>query len=192
MRDGIVLLAAVLAAAMVLSAGCLSIWREVVDEGFEGEVGWSVGKDVPLDPNTGEPVEANASVSTLMARTGLRSMMLEIDGRQDDGTIWVETAVQLPDSGTKRVRLAFFVYSEAESFNVLANVVGFLGTAAPSGEADFEVLGQANPGAGWNEFSMEAEVNIDQGGELRAALGITVAWESRLTYFIDDVSVSIR
>lgn len=189
---GVFLLAAVLAGAVVLSAGCLSSWREVVDESFEGEAGWSVGRDVPSDPNTGERIDANASVSSLMARTGLRSMMLEIDGRQDDGTIWIETAVQLPDRRTRRARLVFFVYSEAESFNVLANVVGFLGTGAPSKDSDFEVLGKANPRVGWNEFSMEMDVNLDQGGELWVAVGITVAWESQLTYFIDDASVSIR
>jgi len=43
-----------------------------------------------------------------------------------------------------QVTVSFDFYSEIESFNVIAAVVGFTGKFNPEVEADFAVIGQAN------------------------------------------------
>jgi hypothetical protein len=163
------------------------------DEGFEeGFGGWIGGADVPPDPNNpGSPVDWNISRVTSPVKSGQYSVELYIDGRQDDGTVWIEKALSVRKNAQIQVKVSFDFYSESESFNVIAGVVGFAGTSNPEVEADFTVLGQANDVSGWKRYTHTATVNTGASGEVWVAVGISVRWETEMTYNLDDVKVTI-
>ena len=163
------------------------------NEGFEeGFGGWTGDADVPPDPNNpGSNVDWNVSRETSPAKSGQHSVKLYIDGSQDDGTVWIEKGLSAKRNSQIRVKVSFEVYSESESFNVIAAVVGFSGTSNPEVEADFAVLGQANEVSGWKRYAHTVTLKTDSSGEVWVALGISVRWETEMTYNLDDVEVTI-
>jgi len=165
----------------------------VYDEGFEEDFGgWIGDADVPPDPNNpGSPVDWSVSRVTSPVKSGQYSVELYIDGRQDDGTVWVEKALSVRKNAQIQVEASFDFYSESESFNVIADVVGFAGSSDPEVEADFTVLGQANEVSGWKRYTHTATVNTGSSGEVWVAVGISVRWETEMTYKLDDVKVTI-
>jgi hypothetical protein len=90
-----------------------------------------------------------------------------------------------------QVNVSFDLYSESESFNVIAALVGFAGTSNPEVEADFKVVGKANDVSGWKRYTYIATLETDSSGEVWVALGISVRWETEMTYNVDDVKVTI-
>ncbi len=163
------------------------------NEGFEQDFGgWTEDADVPPDPNNPDAhVDWNLSRTTSPAKSGQNSVKLYIDGRQDDGTVWIEKALSARRNTQIQVKVSFEVYSESESFNVIAAVVGFAGTSDPEVEADFTVLGQANEVSGWKRYTHTVTLKTDSSGEVWVALGISVRWETEMTYNLDDVEVTI-
>lgn len=163
------------------------------DEGFEQDFGgWTGDADVPPDPNNpGSLVDWNVSRVTSPVKSGQYSVELHIDGRQDDGTVWIEKALSVSKNAQIQVEVSFDFYSESESFNVIADVVGFAGTSNPEVEADFTVLGQANEVSGWKRYTHTATVNTGASGKVWVAVGISVRWETEMTYKLDDVKVTI-
>lgn len=176
----------------VVLTGCIKKSEILLKESFEGEVfEWSIGKDLPIDPNTQLPVNASAWITDSRARTGNMSLVLQIDGRQDDGTIWIQRSINLTDMKDGKIRIAFYVFNEETSFNVIAKVVAFIGVIAPSNESDFVELGNANRESGWIEFYLEKQFQFEKThSELWVAIGITVAWETMLKYEVDDITVT--
>jgi hypothetical protein len=172
--------------------GCLSNPQILLEGGFEGGMGkWQVGTDLPIDPNTGEEVQASATISNERSRGGAISLNMTIDGRQDDGTIWIQMPLSVGRIGKVDLEVNFWIHSEWESFNLIAHVVGFMGDNEPVGESSFLRLGSANPARGWNQFGLSGDVETLD-GEVWVAMGISVAWETWMTYFIDDVLVNVR
>ena len=165
----------------------------IYDEGFEEDFGgWEGDADVPSDPNNpGSPVDWNVSRVTSPVKSGQYSVELYIDGRQDDGTVWIEKALSVKRNSQIQVKVYFDVYSGSESFNVIAGVVGFAGTSNPEVEADFTVLGQANEVSGWKRYTHTATLKTGSSGEVWVAVGISVLWETEMTYNLDDVEVTI-
>ena len=163
------------------------------NEGFEDDSGgWIGDADVPPDPNNpGSLVDWNVSRVTSPVKSGQYSVELYIDGRQDDGTVWIEKALSVRKNAQIQVKVSFDFYSESESFNVIADVVGFAGTSNPEVEADFTVLGQANEVSGWKRYTHTATLNTGSSGEVWVAVGISVRWETEMTYNLDDVKVTI-
>jgi hypothetical protein len=81
-------------------------------------------------------------------------------------------------------------------------VCAYAGISNPEVETDFTVLGQANKVAGWKRYTHETtagwkrythETTLYTGssGEVWVAVGITVRWETEMTYNVDDVKVTI-
>ncbi len=187
-----VVLIAMLSLLGVISAGCIGGRTTLLEEGFEGDLnGWQIGSDLPTDPETGLPVDASAELTIERSRSGDRSLVMRIDGLQDDGTIWIQTSRDVNKTGTVNFRLSFYVYSEQESFNVIGKVVAYIGLAPPIGEEGFSVLGNADPAEGWNEFVLGSDLHLDNGDSAWIAIGITVAWETFLEYEIDDIVLTI-
>lgn len=114
-----------------------------------------------------------------------------IDGKQDDGTIWLERKINVTANAQLRVSVSFWLYSEQESFNTIAAVVAYAGTAKPAVEEDFAVLGAANEAAGWKKYVYTSTLNTDSSGEVWVAFGISVRWETYMTYYIDDVKIEV-
>ena len=165
----------------------------IYDEGFEKDFGgWEGEADVPPDPNNPDSlVDWNVSRVTSPVKSGQYSVELHIDGRQDDGTVWIERELSVKRNAQIQVEVSFDFYSESESFNVIADVVGFAGSSNPEVEADFAVLGQANEVSGWKRYTHTATVNTGASGEVWVAVGISVRWETEMTYNLDDVKVTI-
>jgi len=163
------------------------------DEGFEEDFGgWEGDADVPPDPNNpGSLVDWNVSRVTSPVKFGQYSVELYIDGRQDDGTVWIERELSVKKNSQIQVKVSFDFYSESESFNVIAGIVGFAGTSNPEVEADFTVLGQANEVSGWKRYTHTATLKTGSSGEVWVAVGISVLWETEMTYNLDDVEVTI-
>ena len=162
-------------------------------EDFEVDLGgWIGDADVPADPNNpGSQVVWNVSQVISPAKSGQGSVELYIDGKQDDGTVWIEKEFSVRKNSQIQVTVSFDFYSESESFNVLAAVVGFVGTYKPKVEADFVVIGQANEVMGWKNYNHTATLDTGSSEEIWVAVGISVRWETEMTYNIDDMKVSI-
>lgn len=165
----------------------------VYNEGFEEDFGgWIGDADVPPDPNNPSSlVDWNVSRVTSPVKSGQYSVEFYIDGRQDDGTVWIERKLSVKTNSKIQVTVSFDFYSESESFNVIASVVGFAGSSNPEVEADFTVLGQANEVSGWKRYTHTATLNTGSSGEVWVAVGISVRWETEMTYNLDDVKVTI-
>jgi hypothetical protein len=166
----------------------------VIYEGFEtAREDWSADADVPLDPNNpGNPVRWEVERVANLAHAGNYSLKLFIDGKMDDGTIWIERKIDSGKGGRIAVDLSFWLWSEEESFNTIAAVCAYIGTSNPEAEGDFVVLGAANEVAGWKDYSYRLEFDSGSSGEFWVAVGISVRWETEMTYFIDDIQIEVR
>lgn len=148
--------------------------------------GWAVGTDLPEDPeNPGHPVEAHASPVTAHAAHGQRAIKLFIDGRQDDGTIWVQQSVDFRDVET----LAVVIHSPGQSFNTITKVAAYAGPSPAKGneltESDFNTERSIEDHDGWKGF--EYPIEIDAMGII--AVGISVVWETEVTRYLDNIRV---
>jgi len=134
-----------------------SVYNESFEENFGG---WIEDADVPPDPNNpGHPVAWNISRVTSLAHSGRYSVELYIDGRQDDGTVWIEKKISVKNNSQIHVKVSFEFHSEQESFNVIADVCAYAGISNPEVEEDFVVLGSANEIAGWKSYTYTTTLN---------------------------------
>jgi hypothetical protein len=100
-------------------AGCdlLAPPSVTLRQGFEvGWEGWQKGSDVPQDPTTNRPVEWSIELSTKQAKEGYGSARFFLDGRQDDGTIWLAKLLTVPKGRPLIVNLSFYLWSPEQSF----------------------------------------------------------------------------
>lgn len=166
----------------------------ILYEGFEtGLNGWQRDYELPLDPNRpGEVVEWSIETRAGPAAEGLFSARFFVDGRQDDGTIWLVKALDAEPGTTYDVDLQLQLWSEQESFNTVAAVAAYGGPQAPATESEFDVSQPANLAAGWVPYDYLFRTASDDAGRLWVAFGITVLWETELEYFIDDVRIGLR
>jgi hypothetical protein len=84
------------------------------NESFEqGFGGWIPDAEVPLDPNNpSQPVAWNVSRAASRAHSGQYSVEPYIDGRQDDGTVWIEKKISVRNNSQIHVEISFEFYSE--------------------------------------------------------------------------------
>jgi len=185
--------------AMIIVIGIFSAWYlnsarpQIIKEEFENGFGeWVADAEVPPDPNNpGHFVEWNITHVTNVAHSGRYSLELFIDGGQDDGTIWIERKIGVKRNSQIQVKVSFDFYSESESFNTIAGVCAYAGIRNPEAEEDFTVLGPANEVAGWKNYIYTTALNTGSSEEVWIAVGITVRWETPMTYYIDDVEIEI-
>lgn len=178
----------------VVLVGCdlLAPPTVIVRQGFEvGWEGWQKGSDVPQDPHTNRPVEWSIELSTKEFKEGYGSARFFLDGRQDDGTIWLAKVLSVPKGRPLIVNLSFYLWSPEQSDNIRAYVVAYAGALMPGEEAEFTHREPADKTKGWRRYQFTIPVASTE-GELWVALGISVAWETLLEYFVDDVRVEVR
>jgi len=70
-------------------------------------------------------------------------------------------------------------------------VCAYSGVSNPEIEDDFVVLGSANEVAGWKEYTHTTNFDTGSSNEMWVAVGITVGWETEITYNIDCVKVTV-
>jgi len=169
--------------------------QSIVREDFENDFGgWTVDADVPQDPNNpGHPIEWHIIRTLDKSSSGLYSLEFFIDGKQDDGTIWIERKINVKENSRIQIKVAFQLYSEWESANAIAGVCAHVNTSNPEKENDFidGRLGPANQVAGWKKYEYTTRITTDSTGEIWIGLGISVLWETHMTYYIDDLNVAI-
>ena len=166
---------------------------EIIDGFTLGLGDWEKDKDLPMDPNNpGNEVAWNITHFQDLTNPSNGVVRLYIDGSQDDGTIWIEQEFELQSNREYNGTLSFMLYSESESFNQLAVVVGFIGPKDPETEEDFEVLGPANQVEGWYIYSHNVVFSTGSDGSAWIACGISATWETEMIYLIDDVLIEFK
>lgn len=163
------------------------------EDGFEAGLGlWVKDAHVPPSPeDPSVPVEWAIDASPEEASGGTASARFYLDGRQDDGVIWLERAVEATPFGSYDVQVVADYWSAAESFNTTAMVALHAGPTSPEVEADFVQPYVLNEVAGWKTYGWAFPVTTDADGRIHVAVGVSVVWETYITYYIDDVSVWI-
>jgi hypothetical protein len=165
-----------------------------VEESFEqGLTDWTQGSDVPEDPNNpGHPVAWSIELSDEQASDGQFSARFFLDGRQDDGTIWLVRSIEIPACPAFNVDLTFDFWSPSESFNTIAKVSSYAGHRPPSKESHFDTTEPANQVAGFQEYNYSLHtIRRIPLSKLYVAFGISAVWETEMTYFIDNVHIEV-
>lgn len=198
--------------SMVLS-GCLSIDDDAPEtvgfaDGFEeGFTGWTRDSDVPEDPNNpGNPVAWMITRSTERAAAGSASLRYYLDGRQDDGTIWIVQGISVEAGHAYDVSMRTDAWSASESFNTIAHLVMYAGPGRPSSEGSFPEPGTnssdagvtdngglrepLNQAEGWIPYAFSWKTPELETETIYIAVGISAVWETEMTYFVDDVKLS--
>jgi hypothetical protein len=155
---------------------------------------WIADADIPLDPNNpGHYVEWYVKLVSNVYHSANYSLELSIDGSQDDGTVWITRKISVKDNTEVKVRLSFYLYSETKSANLIAEVIAYAGSRKPEKEDDFikGQLGPANQISGWKRYEYIDTVNIGREDQIWVAIGISVLWETSMTYNIDDITIEI-
>jgi hypothetical protein len=154
-------------------------------ESFEAGFGqWQPDTD-------GRAPSSSVTISSAQAFHGIRSVRIFMDGRQDDGTTWVETRFNGPPSTTVRVTVSFQLWSPGQGVAGGWNVVAVAGTGDPEAEADFTRLGPTEVKAGWRPYGAGWTFRTDSTGQFWVALGTSVIWEVQKAHFIDQIRVDL-
>jgi hypothetical protein len=152
----------------------------------DGLAGWTVGRDLPADPNAedDESVDSRVSVSDERASDGRHSCALFVDGRQASGAVWVQQAVDLGGFES----LAVDYYSDRESFNIMTKAAVYAGPAPETDltAADFDMTRAVETHEGWQTY----EFPLDHDGSGLVAVGVEVVWETEVTRYVDDVHLA--
>jgi hypothetical protein len=147
------------------------------------------GRWVP-DTDGRAPV-SSVTLSTEQAFDGVRSVRIFMDGRQDDGTTWIEAQFVGPPGTRIRVSLTFQLWSPGSGVAGGWFVVGYAGNGDPEAEADFTRLGYTDVTAGWRPYHFGWTFRTDASGRFRVALGTSVIWEVQKAHHIDSVRVDL-
>lgn len=163
-------------------------------DGFETGLGlWTKDAEVPPSPgNPGVPVDWSIEPSSEVVHAGALSARYDLDGRQDDGTIWLERAFALEPARPYAVHVEAAYWSDSESFNTTAMVALYAGGESPEEELDFDVSQPLNEVAGWKTYGASFDVTSGADGSVHVGVGLTVVWETWITYYLDDVRVWIE
>jgi hypothetical protein len=157
----------------------------VEQESFESGMGaWAADTD-------GRARAWQISRSTAQAYDGKYSLAFYLDGRNDDGTIWIERKFTARPNTTVTVSTTFRIYSSASSDLNTWAVVGYAGTHDPETTADIRtVIGLVNQ-RGWTPYSYIRKVTTDSTGTVWVAVGIWATYEVIRTNYVDLVQTSI-
>jgi len=160
-------------------------------DGFETGLGaWTRDADVPPSPEDPDvPVAWSIEPSSEVVHTGAASARFDLDGRQDDGTIWLERTFDVGPGTPWRVTVEGTWWSPSESFNTTAVVVLYAGPDSPEEELDFAVAGPLDLVAGWRAYRASFDVTAAGDGRVHVGVGLSVVWETWITYYLDDVRV---
>lgn len=204
----------------LLESGCLAVGTlagctggkspetiEFTDGLEEGFMGWTRDSDVPEDPNNhGNPVAWMITHSTERATDGTASLRYYLDGTQDDGTIWIVQPITVDSGHTYNMRMQVDAWSASESFNTLAHLVMYAGPSRPTSEGSFPSPGTSSSDAGvtdtgglreplnqvegWQTYSFSWKTPTLQMDAIYIATGISAVWETEMTYFIDNITLT--
>lgn len=162
-------------------------------DSFEAALGdWQTGADVPEDGEQPGPVAWSIETSQAQSSDGHSSVSLFLDGKHDDGTIWLVRSFNVPANRHLMVKLSFDAWSELESFNTTAKAAVYAGARRPQQEGDFDLSQALNQATGWKRYVCGIDVQSGADGQLWVAVGITAVWETKLTYYFDNLLMEVE
>ncbi len=140
------------------------------------------------------PFDWSIERSTEQARDGRFSLRGFLDGRWDDGSIWVERTIDVRRARQVTVEVGFWLWSEQQSDVNTFPVLAFADRRDPETEGDFAIVGQTDQVAGWQRYTYRNTFCSGSGGGAWVAFGFGATWETARTYFLDlaEVTVSQR
>ena len=122
---------------------------------------------------------------------GSYALGLYLDGRNDDGTIWIERKFTARPNATVSVSASFWLYSATSGDVNTWPVVGYAGNHDPETTADIRsVVGVLNK-KGWTQYTFTRKVATDSTGTVWVAAGIWATYETIRTNYLDLVETSI-
>jgi len=128
-----------------------------------------------------------------------------IDGTYDQGTVWIETPVDIESGTAYEVDLGVSAYTEVASYNQLSSLRAYLGPDRPTRTADFPddqeswfytndvVAMNVNPWetAGWGRYDRQRETPEYDTDQLYLSVGFTTNWETEFGHLVNDVEVTL-
>lgn len=190
---GIVLVVATSLGAVDAAAGALPARSATYLESFEnGFGGWAPDHHIHCEADD-PPCSFDWSIerSTEQARHGLFSLRGFLDGRWDDGSIWVERTFGVRRVREVTVELSFWLWSEQQSDVNTFPVLAFADRRDPEVEEDFAIVGQTDQVAGWHRYSHRRSFCSGTGGQAWVAFGFGATWETPRTYHLDLAEVTV-
>lgn len=154
--------------------------------GESGLGSWRADADVPYDANTGLPRQWRIMRTRTEAYTGHASLSMFLDGRSDDGTIWIERWIPVDPGSDLTVDLSWAFGIQAD---MATSPVFYIGMLDPESEADFTVL-PVQPG--WAEYAVSRQVSTGDRTRLWVAVGLTVSWETEVWHWLDHIGISVQ
>jgi hypothetical protein len=119
-----------LALAAVISVACGSPPASLptpitLQENFEAHLGnWETGADVPEDADRpGHPVACSIELSQDQSSEGAVSARFFLNGKHDDGTIWLVRPFNVPANRSETVRWGM-VFREPGSLEIFLTIAG--------------------------------------------------------------------
>jgi hypothetical protein len=160
------------------------------EEDFEG---WIGDADNHVGENDSVIVDWNVTRTTTEVYEGDYSVALEIDGFQDDGGVWIERKYELDKVKNVKVVISFYIFCDNIGMNSRALIFASANKTNPSVEEDFDqkitTLSSDSYLEGWYRFKIA--YNLKNTDTIWVAIGIKVAWETLLCFYIDNVLVKI-
>ncbi len=140
------------------------------------------------------PFDWSIDRSTEQARDGRYSLRGFLDGRWDDGSIWVERPVDVRRAREVTLEVGFWLWSQQQSDVNTFPVLAFADRHDPEAEADFAIVGQTDQVAGWHRYTYRQTFCSGWSRQAWVAFGFGATWETARTYFLDlaEVTVSHR
>jgi hypothetical protein len=171
-------------AAGVVPAGASDLPVRTYKESFERDFGgWMPDSD-------GKARAWRVERTPKLAADGFFSLEYYVDGRDDDGTVWVERAFPVPAGTPLNVTVTFQLNGPAPDLTGWP-VVAYAGADNPAAEADFTIIGRAGEVTGWAKYGHKTRVVAPKTGMIWIAVGISVTWETIRTHYLDLVEVTI-
>jgi len=104
--------------------------------------------------------------------------------------VWVARSLPVASGSEVQLQLRFWSPFKG-SANNLAYAVGYIGRRAPENEQDFVRIAPVADVGEWDLLVLTDTVRHDASmdDEIWIAVGFTVVWETKQTYYIDDVRV---
>lgn len=121
------------------------------------------------------------------AYDGHNSLYLYLDGRSDDGTIWVERWVPVDPNTKVTVDLSFAFGIHPD---MATAAVYYIGVLDPEQEQDFTWVGTGEDG--WRVLGGSRTVSTGEATRLWVAVGLTVSWETEVYHYLDQINLTVR
>lgn len=157
----------------------------------------SIGSEVPLEDfnwvinlTTAQSYNDTSSFYSYDDLNGNHSVELFMDGRHDDGVVWLEKKFQVREM-TEKIHLSGHIFSEFESAVNNWAVLIYIGLQNPETETDLRgindegIIGRTEEVAGWQSYSRSVSMTVPAHTIVYLAFGISITSEYNRTYYID-------